>query len=181
MNKNLQCLLSILSCIFFDYSFTVSDSDVQYIFTRSIERNDAVLLHNLLQSNDRENIEINKRDEQGNTPLIKTSKANQIVITEELVKAHADVTISDSNGWTALQYACFYGHIETVKILLTVDKLENYIDQYWTPLNMALLWKDYEMAELLGYKRQQEGLLTEENIQSIEHIRKMHKNRCELI
>ncbi|KAL6631668.1 ankyrin [Neocallimastix sp. 'constans'] len=62
---------------------------------------------------------VNSRDKNGDTPLIKACKKNDQKAVKELIENKADVNLkNDKNGYTPLIIACNEGNEEIVKILI---------------------------------------------------------------
>lgn len=49
------------------------------------------------------NTHLNVRDKEGNTPLMVAARAGLVSIVERLIKAGADATLKNNQGYTALQ------------------------------------------------------------------------------
>ena len=61
---------------------------------------------------------LNICDEYGNTPLILSSGNGHADVVTVLVKEGADVNVKNGLGATALHWACTYGNIKVVRILI---------------------------------------------------------------
>lgn len=104
------------------------------LYIASIDANDAdqkKSLFDAIKSGDKRKVKdiLNKgispniKDDLGNTPIIYASSSvsllfDNVDIVNDLLKAGADMNVGDSNGWTALHFACKYGDFELVKILV---------------------------------------------------------------
>jgi len=72
------------------------------------------------------------------TPLIVAARHGHDDLVRMLIEKGANVDVADSNGLTALHYACVYGKKETVSALLAADANPNVrTSQGLTPLHMA--------------------------------------------
>ena len=63
------------------------------------------------------NVDVNGRDEQGNTSLIEAARFGHDEVVTALVTAKADVNAKNDEGKTALMLAAEGGHDETVRVL----------------------------------------------------------------
>jgi ankyrin repeat protein len=54
---------------------------------------------------------------------------NQHAIASVLIENGGEVDMVDSNGRTALHWATFYGHLDTVKVLIDNDADQDIIDR----------------------------------------------------
>jgi ankyrin repeat protein len=63
------------------------------------------------------NVDVNAVDEHGNTPLIEAARFGHDKIATALLIAHADASIKNDEGKTALMLAAEGRHDETVRIL----------------------------------------------------------------
>jgi ankyrin repeat protein len=68
-------------------------------------------------SEGRVRINVNERDNKGNTALIKASRNGAARIVDKLIDAGADVNAKNSKEYTALMRAEEHGYSETVRIL----------------------------------------------------------------
>ncbi len=86
------------------------------------------------------NVDVNHRDNQGNTAMILTAK-NQCFkdIIKELVRAGADVNVADNSGNTALHYALRYGSQDVARFLVKKGADYNRANnQGVTPVQLAV-------------------------------------------
>ena len=67
----------------------------------------------------RDDVLVNKGDQDGQTPLIACAKSGHAECTEALL-AHPQIAANqaDTYGWTPLTFACFNGHFLVVQTLL---------------------------------------------------------------
>lgn len=116
-------------------------------------------------------IDVNELDEYGFTPLIEAAIADNIQITELLLKYGADVNLQDMTGGTALHWAAENNNVELAKLLLEKgadpnaytfagqpilvmpllrgqQHLKNLLQQYGANL---IFTQDYINAKLLGH------------------------------
>ena len=63
------------------------------------------------------NVDVNGRDEHGNTALIEAARLGHDEVVQALLAAKADVRIKNAAGQTALMLAIEGGHDETVRLL----------------------------------------------------------------
>src|SRR5687768_4113513 len=63
------------------------------------------------------NVDINGRDEQGNTPLIEAARFGHNEVVTALLVAKADVNAKNAQGKTALMLAAEGGHDQTARTL----------------------------------------------------------------
>jgi ankyrin repeat protein len=63
-------------------------------------------------------VNINARDEDGNTPLLLASADGYTDMVEVLLKHWADVDAKNKYGWTALMWASTFGKKDVVEMLL---------------------------------------------------------------
>jgi ankyrin repeat protein len=62
-------------------------------------------------------VDVNAVDEQGNTPLIEAARLGHDKVATALLLAHADASIKNAEGKTALMLAAEGRHDATVKVL----------------------------------------------------------------
>ena len=67
------------------------------------------------------NVDINGRDEQGNTPLIEAARFGHDEVGTALLVAKADVNAKNDQGKTALMRAAEGGHDQTARTLTQAD------------------------------------------------------------
>lgn len=105
---------------------------------------------NLLDNN---GIDLEQRDQNGQTPLIIAAEKGSLEIVHELIKRNVQVDVQDEDGWTALIAACKEGHFDVVKELLECGAKVQLPDLGgWSPL----VWASYKghadiVRELLDY------------------------------
>ena len=63
------------------------------------------------------NLDVNAKDERGNTALIEASRFGHDDVVQALLVAKADVKMRNSDGKTALMLASEGGHTQTVQLL----------------------------------------------------------------
>lgn len=69
---------------------------------------------------------------------IESKKDDKYEVLKKMLDMGADPNIKDSNGWTALHYACQFGDSEAVDILIKANiKLDSYSNNGRTPLHFA--------------------------------------------
>jgi len=64
-----------------------------------------------------QNVDVNAVDEHGNTPLIEAARLGHDKVATALLLAHADPSIKNDEGKTALMLAAEGRHDETVRVL----------------------------------------------------------------
>ena len=109
--------------VLFALLFLIGGCDVARRATRSPET-DALLrasrignagtVKSLLAS---PNVDVNGRDEHGNTSLIEAARFGHDEVVTALLTAKADINAKNDEGKTALMLAAEGGHDETVKVL----------------------------------------------------------------
>jgi len=87
------------------------------------ERNSPEMVDYLLK-NDREANKVNKRDYFNDTALIWGAINGNLQTVELLLKNNANIFLENNNGMSALDYCCFFGHLEVAKLIL--EKLKSY-------------------------------------------------------
>ena len=68
------------------------------------------------------NVDVNAVDEHGNTPLIEAARLGHDKVATALLIAHADTSIKNDEGKTALMLAAEGRHEETVRVLTEASK-----------------------------------------------------------
>jgi ankyrin repeat protein len=68
------------------------------------------------------NVDVNAVDEHGNTPLIEAARLGHDKIATALLIAHADASVKNDEGKTALMLATEGRHDETVRVLIEASK-----------------------------------------------------------
>ncbi|XP_071086322.1 ankyrin-3-like, partial [Haliotis cracherodii] len=71
-----------------------------------------------------EKVDINSRDQNGETPVMMAARDGHVQLVEVLVKKGADMSLVNNGGDNILHQACKGGDIETVKEVLAQDKLD---------------------------------------------------------
>lgn len=92
----------------------------------------------------------NARTHQGATPIMNAVQSNKIEKLNLLIKSGGLINLQDHRGFTALHRACEMGHIDVVKILLENDADKSISAEGHTPLSLAILTNQNEIAELLN-------------------------------
>jgi hypothetical protein len=72
-------------------------------------------------------LDLNAKDPYGETSLIRASRHGDAAVTMALLAAGADISLTDSNGETAVSWAAQMGKVEVLKIL--VDRPDVFIDK----------------------------------------------------
>ncbi|XP_041358617.1 kinase D-interacting substrate of 220 kDa B-like [Gigantopelta aegis] len=104
----------------------------------NIEKGDLSAVHGLLEG---ENINLEERDENGQTFLMLASEKGELHIVRELLDAEVDVNAVDNDNWSALLCAAKEGHLEIVIVLLEKYAIIEHRDMNgWT----ALMWACYK-------------------------------------
>ena len=75
-------------------------------------------------------IDVNKPNNNSNTPLIIASDTNRIDVVEYLIGKNANINYQDKFGRTALHYASMRSNISIVKILIKSDANWNLMDYF---------------------------------------------------
>ena len=73
---------------------------------------------------------IAKEPMSGSTPLMTAITFDKIEIAEELIKAGADLSITNNDGGTALHNAAFFGKVEVVQLLIDA-KADKTVKNNW--------------------------------------------------
>lgn len=69
-------------------------------------------------------LDVNVRDENGNTPLIEAARAGHDEVVQALLVGGADAKVKNRQGKTALMYASEGGHTETTRLLRQAGAME---------------------------------------------------------
>ncbi len=108
---------------------------------------------------DTDNVDINQGNIYGFTPLLLAIQTNNAEIVKLLLKnKNIDINKANIHKFTPLLLAAKIGNIEIVKLLIEYSKehpstpldFETPYQEHWTPYEMALLHKHYEVAQLLA-------------------------------
>lgn len=73
--------------------------------------------------------DLNKRDENGLTPLLWASANGQLIVVKYLQDMKVDIDITGNHGENALLFASCYGYSEIVKLLLQLGMNVNFVDE----------------------------------------------------
>ncbi|KAK6168546.1 hypothetical protein SNE40_021058 [Patella caerulea] len=104
----------------------------------NIEKGDLSAVHGLLDSG---NINLEERNETGQTFLMVACDNGELNIVRELLEAGVDPNAVDNDNWSALLCAAKEGHLEIVIELLERDAAIEHRDMCgWTPL----MWASYK-------------------------------------
>ena len=90
------------------------------------------------------------QDDEINDKMITAAAKGELTKVHSYVKKGADINAKNKARWTALAYACKYGHIDIVKYL--IDKkvdLNAKVNTGSTPLYIALNGNFYDIADIL--------------------------------
>jgi hypothetical protein len=98
----------------------------------------------------KKDMDVNKADEEGNTPLHEAVRYGNIIWVKRLIRNGADVNRANNSGWTPLHMASYHGHGRTAMELLKagarVDEV-NGIGE--TPLFWAVRGNQLGLVKLL--------------------------------
>ena len=82
--------------------------------------------------------------------IIESKKNNKHEVLKEMLLLGSDPNIKDSNGWTALHYACQLGDFESVKILIdSKANINAFSNNRRTPLHLAAKMNREEIVNYL--------------------------------
>jgi ankyrin repeat protein len=85
--------------------------------------------------------------------IIESKKKNKHEVLKKMLLLGSDPNIKDSNGWTALHYACQYGDFESLKILIdTKANINAFSNNQRTPLHLAAKMNRIEIVKYLTDK-----------------------------
>jgi ankyrin repeat protein len=92
-------------------------------------------------------------DANGNTPLLTAARDGHATLVAFLLRNHADYSICDLSGESALHWAAYKGHVDVVALLVfLVPEYLDFPDRYGqTPLHLAALRGNYAAVEFLVY------------------------------
>ncbi|VDI68968.1 Hypothetical predicted protein [Mytilus galloprovincialis] len=94
--------------------------------------------------------DVNKTDEEGNSPLHKASESGHTAVAKLLIENNADVSQCDNINKSPLLLACEGGHKDTVELLLQKKADVNQCDTFeWYPLAVACAGEHKDIVELL--------------------------------
>ncbi|KAK3100286.1 hypothetical protein FSP39_017608 [Pinctada imbricata] len=109
----------------------------------SIRKGDLTATIGLLQSG---NINLEERDENGQTFLMLACEFGELNIVRELFEANVDINAVDKDNWSALMYSAKEGHLEIViELLERGANIEHRDLSGWT----ALMWASYKGKHLV--------------------------------
>lgn len=95
---------------------------------------------------------LEETDADGATAAILASSKGHLPCVCALAEAGADFTAATTGGFTALHYAARGGHIDVVKFLLKLPRVDPNAREYtrkWTPMHFAMLKKHAEVVQVL--------------------------------
>ena len=82
--------------------------------------------------------------------IIESKKNKRHEVLKEMLLIGSDPNIKDSNGWTALHYACQIGDLESVKILIDHQAdINAFSNNRRTPLHLAAKMNRYDIVNYL--------------------------------
>ncbi len=85
--------------------------------------------------------------------IIESKKKNKHEVLKKMLLLGSDPNTKDSNGWTALHYACQYGDFESVKILIDTNaNITAFSNNQRTPLHLASKMNRIEIVKYLTDK-----------------------------
>lgn len=86
---------------------------------------------------------------EGETPLMAAAAEGDLAGVEQALADGEDVHAKDAEGSDALMYAIYWGDPDVIQTLLDAGADVNTLNNYTTPLAIAVLHEDYESAKLL--------------------------------
>jgi ankyrin repeat protein/gamma-glutamyl-gamma-aminobutyrate hydrolase PuuD len=120
---------------------------VTYIDNNSITSNIAFYLSKFLINI---GADINAKDENGLTPLLKALDKGEETFAIELIKLGADITAISPNGHTALHYAAMRNELKAAELLIEKGAKVNVLNEYsYDPLREAVERGYTEFVKLL--------------------------------
>lgn len=103
-----------------------------------------------LQALDSDAGQLEIRDLDGNTPLVRVGFLGNLALTKELLKRGADVNAKNDIGYTALHFAAQEGHAAVAKLLLAKGAEVDALDVNGnTPLSNAVYNEKLDVVRLL--------------------------------
>ena len=94
--------------------------------------------------------DVNKPDAEGDTPLHRAARFNNIALTVSLLHAHADVNAKNKKGQTPLYVACVLGNLRLARLLIDSHADLNAKDNIeFTPVHGALFHGQAPIITLL--------------------------------
>jgi ankyrin repeat protein len=120
-------------------------------------KNNENLTKNLLHSSSSDNLNFSQIRSPNPSPssqnlAVTPLRPGQLKIPiASLCEIVSSIDMVDANGWTPLFYACFYGHIECVKLLLTFGANPHFVSKLdgASPLYVALDQHHFDVCDLL--------------------------------
>ncbi|XP_046584478.1 ankyrin repeat and KH domain-containing protein mask-like isoform X3 [Haliotis rubra] len=95
-------------------------------------------------------VDINTRGKYSRTPVMEAALRGHSDVVEFLVGRGADVSLVSSSGDNVLHWACYGGHLETVKLIVSRNLVDiNARGKYGTAADVARLWRHQRVAEFL--------------------------------
>ena len=105
---------------------------------------------NKLKEYIKQNIEINKFDDEGFSALMLACIFNKYDSADILIKNNAYINLKTSENWTALMFASFYGNYEIAELLLKNNAVLNIKNkQGFDALLISLFYKRDDITKLL--------------------------------
>lgn len=134
---------------------------------------DASYLHLAIHTNDEElvrllinkGIDVNIRNDEGNPPIALAFRYGNQKIIDLLLSEEATLEMENQNGYNLLHYAVRTCNVQTLEILLRKLKFDTYSNDGSTPLSLAILYKNMDVARFLLKKMIALGSNTEKCLQ----------------